>query len=199
MRVTRILAGAALTAAAVVVPAVGAAALPGDQVQVFPDHATRFQQVTVSTSACGRLSPAARVIGDTTADGSFVLHRAPGSPFRYTGTFTVSGWAQPGLHTVSVRCTPTTSVTGHFYVVPRQHPHFPPQQPFPGHGDHGQPFPGHGDHGRPFPPFPPHTGGGGSIGTPSAGETAAGAGLLAAAAGGGVFLMRRRPRSARRA
>jgi hypothetical protein len=112
MRAARILTGAVLATAAVALPAASAAAAPGD-VRVLPGRVHQYQQVDVVVTGCaGR---AAR--GTSDADGPFTLSQEDG-PGTLLGHFTVAGWAEPGVHEVTVMCDGQTR-TGRFVVAAR--------------------------------------------------------------------------------
>ncbi|MDX6332103.1 MAG: hypothetical protein QOI83_4486 [Streptomycetaceae bacterium] len=112
MRAARILTGAVLATAAVALPAASAAAAPGD-VRVLPDRVHQYQQVDVVVTGCaGR---AAR--GTSDADGPFTLSQEDG-PGTLLGHFTVAGWAEPGVHEVTVMCDGQRR-TGRFVVAAR--------------------------------------------------------------------------------
>ncbi|MDX2849412.1 hypothetical protein PV342_13280 [Streptomyces sp. PA03-3a] len=155
MRGSRILAAAAMTAAAVIYPASMASAFPGDQLVISPLAVKTGETVTVSTNGnpCA-VGQTANGVSD--ADGSFVLTTTdtnPNANSTRTGQFKVSDWATPGIHTVTVTCATGQTYTGRFEVTGSGAS--PSPSPGDGHGNGGGRGDEHGGYGG------GHGGGGG--------------------------------------
>ncbi len=116
MRTARVLAGAALTIAAISLPAAPALADHFGKLEVSPGSVRPGATVTVNTSACG---PSGRGTGDASAVGgpaSFELK--PGTHKEsVVGQFQVPDSAKPGTYGIGAKCANGKEATGDLVVT----------------------------------------------------------------------------------
>ncbi|MFJ5677231.1 hypothetical protein [Streptomyces sp. NPDC093097] len=210
MRSTRLLTGAALSAAALGLAATAAYAGDFGTIEVSPGTATAGSTISLSTTGCGA-SRSASV--DTTALGGGMVAFAPGTAKgALEGKVAVKSGTKPGSYGIGGHCADGTQLAGTVRVGAGDAPADPSMSPggkssergHPGMGPSASPMapmeksgPGMKGKEHAAPTMPPKgkmkTGEGStSEDGLSTTEIAAGAGVVLAAAAGGVWLVRRR-------
>ncbi|MEV4433938.1 hypothetical protein [Streptomyces sp. NPDC049555] len=178
MRTARVLAGTALTIAALGLPAAPALAdLHFGKLEVTPASVRPGATVTVNTTACG---PDGKGTGDASAVGgpaSFALK--PGTHKEtVVGQFKVPDTAKPGTYGIGAKCANGKEATGDLMVTGS------------GGGSSAKPSPAPSM--SPMPKGGMKTGVGGTSDDSGTVEIVAGASVLGAALATGVWFVRRR-------